>query len=201
MRSVIPTHIVYRGMWLTLGFFGVIATAIFLTNLVDAHDDDGTNNGVTRVEPDTSTVLRKIWEATYSPCGELLTITESGQESGDLRELGMFASVSGLPSIQSSRFQRCISNSLTGETAASFLINDRLVLVISNSELERSSLISQLRAEGDLASTSESTELRNDAMPSSKIRTSVFRTNPTDKAKIVGSSSFSINNFLRKKEQ
>ena len=201
MRSVIPAHIVHRVMWLMLGFAGVIVAAIVLTSVVDAHDDDSGAGDATGTEMDTVEVLRQVWEETYSPCGEILTISNTGKESGDLREMGMFATVSGLPAIHSSRFQRCISNGLTGEAALSFVINDNLTLVISNSDSERASLIGQLVSFGDLDRTSQATELQNSASPSSKMRSSVYRNDPNGSSVVTGSSSFSISDLLRSEER
>ena len=201
MQNVVPAHIVHKVMWLMLGFAGVIVAAIVLTSIVDAHDDDSADSGATGTELDTVTVLRQVWAETYNPCAEISRIRGSGGESGDLRELGMFASVSGLPPIRSSRFQSCSSNGLTGEVALSFVINDSLTLVISNSEYERAHLIGQLHLNSHLDPTSQATELQNNASPGSGMRSSVYRNDPTDNSAVVGTSSFSINDLLGNEER
>ncbi|MCY4495358.1 MAG: hypothetical protein OXB92_16050, partial [Acidimicrobiaceae bacterium] len=83
MQNVVPGHIVHKVMWLMLGFAGVIVTAIVITNIVGAHDDD---SGATGAELDTETVLKQVWADTYNPCAEISSIRRSGSESGDLRE-------------------------------------------------------------------------------------------------------------------
>ena len=197
MQNVVPAHIVHKVMWLILGFAGVIVAAIVLTSIVDAHDDD---SGAAGPELDTVTVLRQVWSETYNPCAEISRIKGSGGESGDLRELGMVASVSGLPPVRSSRFQSCSSNGLTGEVALSFVINDSLTLVVSNSEYERAHLTGQLHLNSLLDPTSQPTELQNDASPGSPMSSSVYRNDPTDNSAVVGSSSVSINDLLRIEE-
>ena len=197
MRNITLAHTVHKVTWLMLGFAGVIAAAIVLTSIVDAHDDDSSGNGATEPKPDTVTLYRRISEETYSPCAEILKIAETGEESGDLRELGMFVSVSGLPPIHSSRFQRCISNGLTGEVALSFLINDELTLVISNSEHEREALIDKL----ELTSQATGLQIVDDIPPGSEMRSSVYRNDPTDVSAVIGTSSFSINDLLRNEER
>ncbi len=198
MQNVVPAHIVHKVIWLILGFAGVIVAAIVLTSIVDAHDDD---SGATGPELDTVTVLRQVWAQTYNPCAEISRIKGSGGESGDLRELGMFASVSGLPPVRSSRFQSCSSNGLTGEVALSFVINDSLTLVISNSDYERAHLIGQLHLNSLLDPTSQPTELQNDASPDKPMSASVYRNDPSDNSAVVGSSSVSINDLLRIEER
>ena len=194
MQNVVPVHILHKAMWLVLGFAGVIVAAIVITNIVDAHDDV---SGATGVELDTKTVLKQFWAKTPNPCAEISSMRRSGSESGDLRELGMFASVSGLPPIRSSRFQSCSSNGLTGEVALSIVINDNLTLVISNSDDEREHLIDQMYLNNHLDRTAHPTELQNNASPSSEMRSSVYRNDPNDASAITGSSSFSINDLLR----
>ena len=194
MQNVVPVHIVQKVMWLMLGFAGVIVAAIVITNIVDAHDDV---SGATGVELDTKTVLKQFWAKTPNPCAEISSMRRSGSESGDLRELGMFASVSGLPPIRTSRFQSCSSNGVTGEVALSFVINDSLTLIISNSKYERAHLINQLYLNSHLDRTAQATELQNNASPSSGMRSSVYQNDPNDASAITGSSSASINDLLR----
>ena len=197
MRNITLAQAVHKVTWLMLGFTGVIVAAIVLTSIVDAHDDDSADSGATGTELDTVTVLRQVWAETYSPCAEILKIAETGEESGDLRELGMFVSVSGLPPIHSSRFQRCVSNGLTGEVALSFLINDELTLVISNSEHEREALIDKL----ELTSQATGLQIVDDISPGSEMRSSVYRNDPTDASAVIGTSSFSINDLLRSEDR
>ena len=128
---------------------GAILAAVVVSTAT-AHDDSGADKSSSAAEasqanaPSTLEMYRTTLESYYSPCAEIIRIIETGEESGDLRELGFLEPVPGLPEISNSRFQRCGSNRLTGEAALSFVINDDLVLVLSNSDVERESLINEL---------------------------------------------------------
>lgn len=195
MSYVARDDIGHKVTWLVVGAVGVIAVAIVLTSVVAAHDDGSAEIGATGPELDSEVLYERLWEDAPNPCAEILKFVWTGQESGDLRELGMFASVSGLPPIHSSRFQRCTGNR-TGEVvevALSFLINDDLTLVISNSDPHRDSLVN------DLDLTTQPTALTNDARPDLHVRSSIYRNDldGTSNLAVGGSSSFSLNDLPR----
>lgn len=80
------------------------------------------------------------------------------------------------------------------EAALSFLINDNLTLVISNSDYALDHLVD------DLGLTTEPTELQNDAHPDLHVRSAIYRNDPTDDSPVTGSSSFSIKDLLSNEE-
>ncbi len=193
MSDIGRTDIGHKFPWLLMGAVGVIAAAIVLNSVVAAHDEGNAESAATGRELNSTAAYGDLWEDAPNPCAEILKFVWTGQESGDLRALGLFGAVSGLPPIHSSRFQRCTGNS-TGEAvdvALSFLINDDLTLVISNSDLQRDSLVDYLNL------TTQPTELTNDAHLSLHVRSSIFRNdlvgNPY--SAVTGSSLFSLNDL------
>ena len=185
----------HKVTWLVVGAVGAVVAAMLLTSVVAAHDDGSAEIGATGPELDSEVLYGRLWEDAPNPCAEVLKFVWTGQESGDLRELGMFASVSGLPPIHSLRFQRCTGNR-TGEVvdvALSFLINDDLTLVISNSDPQRDSLLD------DLDLTTQPTALTNDARPGLHVRSSIYRNDPVGNSSlaVTGSSSFNLNDLPR----
>lgn len=80
------------------------------------------------------------------------------------------------------------------EAALSFLINNNLTLVISNADYALDSLV------GDLGLTTEPTELQNDAHPDLRVRSTIYRNDPTDNSPVTGSFSFSIKDLLNNEE-
>ena len=191
-------------VWLVVGAVAVVVVAVVVTGIVESRDDnsnaDSAGNGATGTEPDSAALYAQAWEGVPRPCGEIIHVTESAGELDGLQQLGMLASVSGLPPIHSSRFQRCTGvtrNDMTGdgvEAALSFLINDGLTLVISNSDYALDQLV------GDLGLITEPTELRNDAHPDLHVRSAIYRNDPADDSPVTGSSSFSIKDLLSTEE-
>ena len=200
MSNASRAHIGRKVIWFVVGAVTVVVVAIVVTGIVDGHDD-GVGNGA-GTESDSAALYPRLWEGVPKPCGEILNLTQPGEELGDLQQLGMLASVSGLPAIHSSRFQSCTGGTGIGmlgdddqvEAALSFLINDNLTLVISNSDYALDHLVD------DLGLITEPTELRNDAHPDSHVRSAVYRNDPTDDSPVTGSSSFSIKALLTKEE-
>lgn len=170
---------------------GVIGIAT-VTNIVDAHDDVDEQRDSTEAtqEPDTMELYERTLRDYPSPCAEILRIVGSGEESGRLRALGFFEPVHGLPQIESARFQRCMSNRLTGEAALSFVINDSLTLVLSNSGIETQRLVDELGLNGPTVGLPVGTGTHRDLPLQATIRSNDSSVHPVP----TGSASFSIEN-------
>ena len=128
----------------------------------------------------------------YSPCGEILRIHATGEESGDLRELGFMEPITGLPEVNKASFQHCSADGITGDAALAFLINDEYVLLISNSQAEWSNMVRKL----DLHHAISELSLHESPALDTDIRATLHPIDPSAEPYIPGSAPHSIDELI-----